>query len=217
MRTLLLLLILTPLVTVAQERRYSTFYEQRNSLFETLPITSEDIVFLGNSITNGAEWHELLNNPHLKNRGISSDITLSVYDRLNNIVTGKPSKIFLLIGINDIAKGFANDTIVKNMESIVKKITEESPKTKLYLQSILPVNSDFNMFQGHMKPDSIKSINKSIQVMADKYSATYIDLYSKFTTPETDKLNPLYTNDGLHLLGAGYQLWKDILIPYIKE
>ena len=44
----------------AQERKYSTFYYQRATLFEELPVTSSDIIFLGNSITNGGEWAELL-------------------------------------------------------------------------------------------------------------------------------------------------------------
>lgn len=42
--------------TLAQERKHSTFYEQRASLFEVLPTDPQDIIFLGNSITNGCEW-----------------------------------------------------------------------------------------------------------------------------------------------------------------
>ena len=50
-----LVVILTlSLLCRAQERKYSTFYYQRASLFEELPVTSSDIIFLGNSITNGA-------------------------------------------------------------------------------------------------------------------------------------------------------------------
>lgn len=62
-------------------------------------MTSKDIIFLGNSITNGGEWSELLNNKHVKNRGISGDICMGVYDRLDAVLKGKPAKIFLLIGI----------------------------------------------------------------------------------------------------------------------
>ena len=35
---------------------------QKRSLFEQLPIRGNDIVFLGNSITDGCEWAELFNN-----------------------------------------------------------------------------------------------------------------------------------------------------------
>ena len=48
----------------------SEYNYQRRSLFEVLPVLSSDIVFLGNSITDGCEWAELFNNRHVKNRGI---------------------------------------------------------------------------------------------------------------------------------------------------
>lgn len=111
-----------------QERKYSTFYYQRATLFEELPVTSKDIIFLGNSITNGGEWSELLNNKHVKNRGISGDICMGVYDRLDAILKGKPAKIFLLIGINDVSRGTSADTIVHRIGMITQKIKQESPK-----------------------------------------------------------------------------------------
>lgn len=30
-------------------------------------------------------------------------------------------------------------------------------------------------------------------------------------------MNPVYTNDGLHLLGKGYLLWREIILPYLQE
>lgn len=90
----------------SQERKYSTFYEQRASLFDELKVEQSDIIFLGNSITNGAEWAELFNNYSVKNRGISGDTCEGVYDRLESILRGHPRKVFLLIGINDLGRGF---------------------------------------------------------------------------------------------------------------
>lgn len=54
------------------------------------------LFFLGNSITNGCEWAELFQNKNVKNRGISGDICMGVYDRLDPIVKGKPAKIFFI-------------------------------------------------------------------------------------------------------------------------
>lgn len=42
--------------------QHGTFYDQRASLFDALPLDSTNIVFLGNSLTNGCEWHELFGN-----------------------------------------------------------------------------------------------------------------------------------------------------------
>lgn len=199
----------------AQERKYSHFHEQRSDLFEKLPVTPKDAVFIGNSITNGGEWSELFPKKRAKNRGISSDITAGVFDRLDYISKAKPGKIFLMIGVNDVARGFEIPVIVGNMRKIIEKIQFDSPKTKIYLQSLLPVNADFNMFKGHMKPEVIKEINRQYKALAEEYKITYIDLYSHFVEQGTDKLAPKYTNDGLHLMGDGYLLWRDIVLPYL--
>lgn len=202
----------------AQDNKYSTFYYQRATLFEELPVTSKDIIFLGNSITNGGEWAELLNNRHVKNRGISGDICLGVYDRLDAILKGKPAKIFLLIGINDVSRGTSADTIVSRIALIAKKVKKDSPKTKLYLQSVLPVTDYYKKFNEHTSRwQTVPEINKGLKTLAEKEQLTYIDLYSHFVDNETGKMNIDYTNDGLHLLGKGYLKWIEIIKPYVNS
>lgn len=201
----------------AQEQKHSTFYYQRATLFEVLPTSKSDIIFLGNSITNGGEWAELLRNPHAKNRGISGDTTQGVLDRLSTITKGKPSKIFLLIGTNDLSRGKSVDEVAKNVEKIVERVKRESPATKLYVQSVFPVNPKFNKFLGHMnRQKDIAALNAKIKAIAAHHGVTYIDVYKSLVTPSTDVMNPEYTNDGLHLLGKGYLKWVDVLKPYLK-
>ena len=202
----------------AQERKYSTFYYQRATLFEELPVTSSDIIFLGNSITNGGEWAELFDNPHVKNRGISGDVCMGVYDRLDAILKGSPAKIFLLIGINDVDRGASADTIVERIGMIVDKIRKDSPSTKIYLQSVLPVSDHYKMFNGHTSRwQVVPEINKGLVRLAADRGVKYIDLYSHFIDYSSGKMNIKYTNDGLHLLGKGYKKWVGIVKPYVDE
>lgn len=211
-------LLLTAANGSAQKRTYSTFYYQRATLFEELPVTSDDIIFLGNSITNGGEWGELFDNKHVKNRGISGDRAYGVYDRLDPVLKGKPAKIFLLIGINDVSAGLSADSIVDRIQLITEKIKKDSPQTQLYLQSVLPVSDYYKMFGGHTKHwEMIPGINAKLKKLAEKEQVTYIDLYSHFVDKDTGKMNPEYTNDGLHLLGKGYLLWRDIVKPYVDK
>ena len=201
----------------AQGRKHTTFYDQRATLFEVLPTSKKDIIFLGNSITNGCEWAELLGNPHAKNRGISGDTTQGVLDRLSTITKGKPSKIFLLIGTNDLSRGKSVDEVAKNVAKIVERVKRESPATKLYVQSVFPVNPKFNKFLGHMnRQKDIAVLNAKIKAIAARHGVTYIDVYKSLVTPSTDVMNPEYTNDGLHLLGKGYLKWVEVLKPYLK-
>ncbi len=143
---------------------------------------------------------------------------MGVYDRLDPIVEGKPAKIFLLIGINDVSRGTSADKIIAEISMIVQKIKRESPKTKLYLQSVLPVNDCYGKFNGHTSRwQVVKQINDLLEPLAVKEGVTYVDLYSHFVDGDTGKMNPAYTNDGLHLLGKGYLLWRDIVKPYIDK
>ncbi len=197
---------------------YSTYYYQRSTLFEVLPVTSQDIIFLGDSITDGCEWNELLGNPHVKNRGSSGDTTMGVHDRLDAILPGHPAKIFLLIGINDLSRGIAADTVVENIRRILQRIRTESPATRVYVQSLLPVSDAFGLFTGHTaRRRDIPAVNEAIGKLAPQEGATYVDLYSRFVDPQTGKMKLDYSNDGLHLLGKGYLCWREVLLPYINE
>ena len=142
---------------------------------------------------------------------------MGVYDRLDPIIKGKPAKIFLMIGINDIAHHLSTDSIVKNITKIIRKIKKETPSTQLYIQSLLPTNDSFERFKTIMgKTPQIIEINQQLEELAPIEKYTYIDLFPHLTPPGTPALDPQYTNDGLHLLGDGYLVWKDVLLPYLQ-
>lgn len=217
-RLLIISFLLICISSYAQNNKYSTLYYQRSTLFEVLPTDSNDIVFLGNSITNGAEWHEFFDNTAIKNRGISGDVCQGVYDRLETITNGKPNKIFLMIGVNDIARDTSIDSVAVGIERIIDKIKVDSPKTRIYVQSILPLNEETEMFQSHTKRYlEIPLLNNKIEEIARKQCVTYIDVYSSLVIPNTDKLDLQYSNDGLHLMGQGYMKWVEVLRPYVEE
>ncbi len=199
-------------------RRHFGLYDQRASLFESLPCDSDDIVFLGNSITHYCEWHELFNNPNIKNRGISGDTYQGVLMRLAPITQGRPAKIFLLIGINNFGGGHSIDSIASGVTQIIARIRQDSPSTRLYLQSILPVNDEFLQFHGHTSRwHEIPALNAALREVADTMQVPFIDIYSALVDPATGKMAPQYTNDGLHLLADGYLKWAELLTPYITD
>ena len=199
----------------AQDNGRSTYWNQQETLFRTLPTSEEDIIMLGNSITDGGEWSEILSNPHIKNRGISGDTTDGILQRLGTVTKGRPAKIFLLIGTNDFSKGLSPQEIASNIEKIICRVRCESPATELYVQSILPVSDLAPGFPDHKKHYlEIPEANQLIRKIAEKHGVTYIDLFSAFVTDD-GKMDLKYSNDGLHLLGAGYSLWASLLRPYL--
>ncbi len=197
--------------------RFTTFYGQRATLFDMLPMDSQSIVMLGNSITNGCEWAELLGNSNVVNRGISGDTVEGIQARLGSIIKAAPAKIFLMVGVNDVSHDLSADSIATSIGELVHRIRNESPATKLYLQSLLPVNQNFGRFRKlDGKEQVIRDINAILPAIAEREGATFINLYP-LLADEQGNLGSEYTNDGLHLLAPAYLLWRDVILPYINE
>jgi lysophospholipase L1-like esterase len=190
----------------------TTYYEQKVTLFRLLPNTKGEIVFLGNSITDIGEWAEIWQNKKVRNRGISGDNTFGVLARLDEITSAKPAKVFIMIGINDIAKETPDSVIIANYKKIINRIQSESPKTKIIVQSLLPTNNDFTEFKRHQnKTAHILSINTTLENYCKEIGLVYVDLYTAFLDTNK-KLDKKYTNDGLHINGYGYMKWKEVLV-----
>lgn len=214
---LIIIFMLSVFVSNAQSVTYDssyngTYYEQKTTLFRLLPNTKNEIIFLGNSITDIGEWVEIFQNKHIKNRGISSDNTFGVLARLDEVLESKPAKVFIMIGINDIARNIPDSIILRNYKKIIQTIRTESSKTKLVVQSILPTNNTFTQFKNHQnKTQHIEFINAELAKICASEKITFLNLYPLFLD-EQKRLKAEFTNDGLHLNGYGYMYWKNILI-----
>ncbi|RZK54734.1 MAG: sialate O-acetylesterase, partial [Pedobacter sp.] len=168
--------------------------------------SKKDYIFLGNSITAGTDWAKLLNLPQAKNRGISGDITFGVLERLQDIIDGKPKKIFILIGINDISRNIPDSAILSNYKKIVDRIRKGSKRTQIFFNTLLPVNASFEKFKNHYgKDDHILHINSELRKMVAK-KVIIIDLYAQFLDKD-NHLRAELTKDGLHLMPEGYKVW----------
>jgi lysophospholipase L1-like esterase len=217
-----LLTLFTVAVSVAysQSKKWdSTYrpglYEFKVGLYESYPHSKKDIVFLGNSITERVDWNELLGMRKVHNRGISGDITFGVLQRLNEVIEGHPAKVFILIGINDISRNIPDSIIANNYKRIVERIKTGSPKTKIYFQTLLPVNNEFTQFKNHYNKDEhILWLNEQIKKLGKEEKIHVIDLHPHFLDDQ-NKLDKKYTLDGLHLNAEGYKVWAAILKPFL--
>ena len=200
----------------SQSAKWDSTYRPANfkskvDQFKSYPNSRKDIIFLGNSITAGTDWSELLGRRNIKNRGISSDITFGVLERLDEIVEGKPAKVFILIGVNDISRNIPDETILENYKRIISRIKSASPRTRIYFHTMLPTNNTFDKFKNHYnKEEHILFLNKALKDLAIKEKITLVDLYPAFLDNEK-RMDKKYTIDGLHLSLLGYARWKELL------
>lgn len=217
MKRILLYLLLILAVLPNGLSAQSKYNYQRRALFELLGVSSRSIVFLGDSITDGGEWSELFGNAACLNRGISGDRSDWMLERIDAVAAGRPRKIFMMIGINDLAQGRTPDQIASAVRQIVARVRELSPRTRIYIQSVLPVNGkSFDSFRGHYAHAAeIPATNALLKTLCQEEQVTWIDLYTAMADDEGN-LRAEYTNDGLHLLGAGYVVWKKQIEAYVR-
>ena len=188
-------------------------YEKRFAEFKKETFENGKIIFLGNSITEGGQWHQLTDNKTKINRGIGGDVTFGILNRLDEIISHQPSKVFILIGINDISKDFPDAVILNNYKKIVQKLKLKLPNTKIYIQSLLPVNPFYPKFPQHYdKGNHVISVNKSLQELASAEAVYFINLYPLYLD-KAGNLDAKFTGDGLHLNAEGYKVW----IGYLKS
>ena len=208
---------------LGQSTDQKDFYLLRCTEFKKEPIGFNKIVFLGDSITEAGDWNTYFNTKKTVNRGISGDTTEGVLVRLEEIYYYRPLAVLLLIGINDIFNtayperdDIVPENVAKNILLIANTISKNSRSTKLYIQTVLPVNHQIytktnGTFPVHSIPLStkIKEINSLIKDMCNKNDLLQtMDLHSIFKNG-TGQLKKAYSEDGVHLNEKGYATWVE--------
>lgn len=181
---------------------------------ETEP-KKETVIFLGDSLTLGGQWHKSFTKAKTINHGIEGNTTLDILNRIDAITQTKPEKLFLLIGVNDLWRNVSQDDILENYTSILSKIKTASPQTKIYIQSMLPVNTSLQELPEGISND-ILGINEEIKSIAKSEGATFIDLYPALADEE-GSLPEEYTLDGVHINEKAYSKWIKVIEPYVNE
>lgn len=173
-------------------------------------VKNNPIYFVGDSLTRRNDWQLTFPNVSIVNKGINGNKTRDLLKRIEPIASAHPSKLFLMIGINDFLRNKEFDEIVKNYEQILQIIKGKSPHTAIYIQSVLPISRTLPRYSNQ----DIVEFNQQIKALASNYHATYIDLYPLFLQNGT--LGPQYAVDGLHLSKTGYDVWTQKISSYIK-
>tara|TARA_B100001093_G_scaffold258194_1_gene246900 strand:- start:2737 stop:3498 length:762 start_codon:yes stop_codon:yes gene_type:complete len=190
-------------------------YKERIKNFKKTPLSEEDIVFIGDSITEGGgDWGKRFNIKNIKNRGISGDVSDGVLLRIGEVLYFQPKAIFLMIGFNDVnnihyqkqipSTEYVTNTII----DLTHKLGQGSPGTQVFVQSILPCDRAYINTM-------INDINTALALEFRESSIVFIDLHSHFKDKHGKMLKHL-TYDGVHLNEMGYQLWTKQVYPFVK-
>lgn len=169
----------------------------------------QSIVFLGDSISEGGLWSEWFPEFTVSNRGVSGENAAQVLERIDGALNN-PKAVFLLIGTNDMASGWATSDIILGITKIVDAIEQRQPGTPVFVQSIMPRAVGFR--------EEVIFLNSLLQELVDSRGpqVTYVDLWPVLATPE-GALRTDYSEDKLHLNGAGYLAWTNLIRPLMEK
>ncbi|MCK9407990.1 MAG: GDSL-type esterase/lipase family protein [Bacteroidetes bacterium] len=189
----------------------STVYKNMIAQFELTKVVSADVVFLGNSITFGGAWNELLGRERIINRGIGSDNTVGMLHRLHQVYLLQPKLCFIMAGINDLYAGASVNRIFHNYMMIVDTLLLHGIIP--VIQSTLHVNPKWK--QAVEKNDEVNKLNFLLKDYAKIKQIEWLDINTALSSDGA--LRNEYTTDGVHLTALAYHRWRELLLPVLKK
>lgn len=172
------------------------------------------VVFLGDSLTEGLSAYGFF--PDAVIAGINSLNTLSAQEHVYEIASVHPSKLFILLGINDIWEGDSVEGFIERYRELITRFEEQTPGTRIYIESMLPVSTAAMERNPHINNTIIDGVNVELKKMAQELKTDYIDV-NTVMKDENGNLRSEYTNDGVHLIDYYYPVWTEQLDKYVKS
>jgi lysophospholipase L1-like esterase len=185
-----------------------------------------DILFLGDSITDGWHWdtggrqiwEKTFAPRHAANFGIGYDRIQNVLWRVENgeLDGIDPKVVVLLIGTNNNGNeddGRPRNTtpeIIAGISNLVRRIEVHLPRAKIIVFGIFPRSEKNDPVR-----EQVKAVNAGISKFADA-KIKFLDIGDKFLAADGTLSRELFP-DLLHPNQKGYQIWTDALLPALDE
>ena len=167
------------------------------------------IAMIGDSITHGGKWDELLGRPEVLSWGIPGYTTGQLAWTFKDIVREHPGVkiVFLNGGINDLSLDVPTGRVYENQ---VKAIAwwREHHATPVIESTILQVDApDLNA--------TITALNARLRSYCEAHQVLFIDL-NAVLAPDGHLRKELST-DGTHLQPTAYPLWARLISDYLQQ
>jgi hypothetical protein len=168
----------------------------------------DGVLFIGDSITEGAPLWAMFPGLPSANYGIGWDTTDGLLLRLGQIRRNQPQRAFILIGTNDLGYQHPAKHIAANIQSVIAQLQPDMPTTKFYVLSILP-----------REPKYIAILDEANELLRKQAAAgdyVFLDLASQMKAAD-GSLREELTYDSLHLNVHGYAVWARALDRCVRE
>jgi len=173
---------------------------------------NSDIVFYGDSHTKNSDFRQYFPEISICNLGQNGDSLKDLIQRVQIIETVHPKKIFFMGGING-SYSMKLEEYKQQYDTLFALIQSRNPNSKLYIESLLPVNP--KMYYVFCDNKKVKQINEVLKEVATKHHLVFIDLYSVYA--KNDILPMELSTDGAHLKEDCYNKWANAIRRYVYE
>lgn len=154
-----------------------------------------NIVMLGDSVTQGVEWNELMDRNDIVNRGIGGDNTLGMLRRVDFVYQLDPKICFIMGGVNDMKDGISAEEVFDRYKKIIVGLKEHG---------VIPVIQS-TFYSIKLSSEKTDALNRLLKQYAERNGLYYMDLNQFLTTNKS--FNSGCSFDGTHLTGQGYKIW----------
>jgi len=151
--------------------------------------------------------HEDLKPLTIIHRGFGGSIMNdALYYAARIVIPYSPRAVLLYEGDNDTAFGISPEKIIEAFDAFVRKIHEALPETRIYVISIKPSISRWNIW------DAMKKANALLKARCETNPfLTYIDVATPMLDEESELLPDIFIQDNLHLNEKGYDIWSEAI------
>lgn len=184
----------------------SPWFRLRYGFMSAFPVRTA-VVMVGDSITEGADWHVLLRGIDLVNQGIGGDTTVGLLKRVDLVKRTGARTIALMFGVNDLLQGQPVDQVYSRYAQAVSELAE--PGKCVIVQSTLLTR------RGAAVNRSIAALNAEMAAYCKSGKCAFLDLNAKIAVD--GELPAEATVDGIHPTPVLYASWRDMLVPYLAS
>ncbi len=189
---------------------------------EVDPAYFADAAFVGDSLTQGLQLYDVLDTHVVANKGINlqtiynedkirvAEGYTSVFAELERI---QPSKIYVQLGMNDIAWRSEGD-FTRLYGDLIDNLKAAHPDAVLYVQSIFPVTSWYSQEDNGISNDKVNTYNALLMDLVAEKGCHYLDVHSVLIN-ENGVLANEASPDGIHLNAPYYKTWFNYLKTHV--
>ncbi len=171
------------------------------------------VLFLGDSITEAADWERFFPALAVRNAGVPGDRTRDILARLPRVVESlhgrQPAVVALLAGSNDLGLSARPvPDVVADLRIVCLRLREAFPTARVLVQSVMPRTARFT--------EDLVALNGGVETLARDLGLDHLDLWPALADAR-GRLRRGFTRDGLHLTERGYAAWLEVLAPAIEH